>query len=200
MKKIPCLFQREFHERGRFTLLQAVTPGCEWVLAGEGTASRKWDGTACMVRDGVLYKRYDAKRGKVAPPGAIPCDEPDSVTGHHPHWVPVDADNPADKWHAAMWREYDIGSRDMPRLANGTIFEDGTYELVGPHFNGNPEEERIDVLHRHGDEPLSPPRTFDGLRQYLSEHRIEGIVFTHPDGRMCKIRRNDFSLPWGNKR
>ena len=52
MKKMPCLFVRQFHGRDHATLTEEVTPGCEWVLAGEGTASRKWDGTACMVRDG----------------------------------------------------------------------------------------------------------------------------------------------------
>ncbi len=59
MKKMPCLFRRTFHGHDSATLLREVTPGCEWVLAGEGIASRKWDGTACMVKDGVLYKRYD---------------------------------------------------------------------------------------------------------------------------------------------
>lgn len=81
MKKMPCLFQRTFHGHDSATLLREVTPGCEWVLAGEGVASRKWDGTACMVKDGALYKRYDAKRGKTPPPGAIPCGDPDPVTG-----------------------------------------------------------------------------------------------------------------------
>lgn len=44
MKKIPCLFVREFHPRadGRgqdFTLIDPVTPGLEWVLAGDGIAT-----------------------------------------------------------------------------------------------------------------------------------------------------------------
>lgn len=185
MKKMPCLFQRTFDGPGKATLLRDVAPGCEWVLAGEGSASRKWDGTACLVKDGVLYKRYDAKRGKAPPAGAIPCDEPDPITGHHPHWVPVDARNPADKWHAAAFFPSPRG---------------GTYELIGPHFNGNPEQQTSDNFRRHGDTPIEVTRTFDGIREYLAANMIEGIVFAHPDGRMCKIRRNDYGLSWGSKK
>jgi len=185
VKKMPCLFQRQFHGHNDATLLRKVTPGCEWVLAGEGTASRKWDGTACMILDGVLYKRYDAKHGKTPPPGAIPCDNPDPVTGHHPHWVRVDPSKPEDKWHVAMSRKW--------------IHDDGTYELVGPHFNGNPEGVPNDLLIRHGRDVIEVTRSFDGIRDYLAAHAIEGIVFAHPDGRMCKIRRNDYGLPWGAK-
>lgn len=193
MKKMPCLFQRTFDGPRKATLLRDVTPGCEWVLAGEGTASRKWDGTACLVRDGVLFKRYDAKRGKAPPANGIPCDEPDPVTGHWPHWVPIDAANPADKWHVAAFDTW-------TRTGAGYIPADGTYKLVGPHFNGNPEGLDRDVFKPHGDVPILVARDFDMLRAYLAQAQIEGIVFAHPDGRMCKIRRNDFGLVWGSKR
>lgn len=193
MKKMPCLFQRTFNGPSAATLHRDVTPGCEWVLAGDGTASRKWDGTACLVKDGVLFKRYDCKRGKVPPPGAIPCeDAPDPVTGHWPHWVRVNGGEPADKWHAAAFDAW-------TRSGAGYIPPNGTFELIGPHFNGNPESCGVEEFRRHGDTPLTPPRSFDGLREYLMNHAIEGIVFAHPDGRMCKIRRADFGLPWGSK-
>lgn len=189
MKKMPCLFQRVFNGPGNATLLRDVTPGCEWVLDGEGVGSRKWDGTACMVQGGVLHKRYDAKRGKAPPSNGVPCCEPDPVTGHWPHWVPVDDAAAADKWHAAAWAA--LGASPLA---------DGTYELIGPHFNGNPEGLTVDCFRRHGDAVIDVDRTFDGLRDYLAAHEVEGIVFAHPDGRMCKIRRNDFGLAWGAKR
>lgn len=197
MKKMPCLFQRTFHGHDSATLLRKVTPGCEWVLAGEGTASRKWDGTACLMRDGVLYKRYDAKRGKAPPLGAIPCDDPDPITGHHPHWVKVDPSKPEDKWHVEAWNkwldELNAGHRPGGRPV------DGTYELVGPHFNGNPEHWLTDSFVRHGKDVIDVVRSFEGIRLSLTDNTIEGIVFAHPDGRMCKIRRNDYGLPWGSK-
>lgn len=185
MKKIPCLFVRRFHGTSRATLTEEVTPGCEWVLAGEGIASRKWDGTACMVKDGVLYKRLDCKRGKTPPPGAIPCQEPDAVTGHWPHWVVVDFADPANRWFTEAYDD----------LCD-TRLEDGTYELIGPKVNGNPERCHKHVFRRHGDIALDVPRTYKGLANLLMAVRIEGIVFAHPDGRMCKIRRDDYGLPW----
>jgi hypothetical protein len=208
VKKMPCLFKRDHTDPRRPVLLREVTPGCEWVLAGEGTASRKWDGTACAVIGGVLYKRYDAKRDprtsqfRTPPEGAVPCCDPDPVTGHWPHWVPVRTDRPEDRHHVA--------ARCAP---NGVLsmkpLPDGTYELVGPSVNGNPE--RIDSLQfkRHGDVLLprlprqtlaSPPYAVDFmwhlLRLTLSDLPWEGLVFAHPDGRMCKIRRVDFGLTW----
>lgn len=183
MKKMPCLFQRVFNGPRDATLLPLVTVGCEWALAGEGLATRKWDGTACMVKDGALFKRYDAKRGKAPPVNGIPCDEPDPVTGHWPHWVPV-GDAPGDKWHAQAWSAFG----PLP---------DGTYELIGPHFNGNPEGLERDEFRRHGDTTVEDiDRTFDGLKAYLGYARLEGLVFHHPDGRMCKIRRKDFGHAW----
>lgn len=190
MKKMPCLFEREFHGRNSATLLETVTPGCEWVLAGEGTASIKRDGTACMIRDGQLYKRYDAKKDrktgeyKLPPAGAIPCDEPDPVTGHWPHWVAI---GPLDYWHQeAFARE-------------AAILFDGTYELCGPKISANPEGFREHTLVRHGVElvPLeSEELTFAGLRKRLDWMQVEGLVFAHEDGRFAKIRRRDYGFDW----
>lgn len=89
-------------------------------------ATRKYDGTACAIIDGLLYKRYDVKKGKAVPKFAIPCQEPDHITGHWPHWVLCQRDNPADKYH-------------FEGLDNLDRKEDGTYELCGPKIQGNPE-------------------------------------------------------------
>jgi hypothetical protein len=185
VKKIPCLFVRTFDGPRKSALTNDVTPGCEWVLDGEGVASRKWDGTACAVIDGKLYKRYDAKNGKRPPPNGIPCQDPDPVTGHHPHWVPIDPDNAADRWFVEAWSRWPL--------------PDGTYELIGPKINGNPEGVIEHLFMRHGAEVLDVPRTKDGIRQFLEANEIEGIVFAHPDGRMCKIRRADFGFTWGSR-
>lgn len=113
MRKIPCLFEREFHGRSRFTLRETVTPGCEWVLAGEGAATIKRDGTACMVAGGALYKRYDAKRDpksgefRTPPAIAIPCSDPDPETGHWPHWVLV-GEEPESRWHREAWSALEL--------------------------------------------------------------------------------------------
>ena len=205
MNKMPCLFERDFSDKNRPRLLETVTPGCEWVLAGEGAATRKWDGTACAVIKGELYKRYDAKRGKEPPPGAIPCCDPDPVTGHWPHWVKVDPRKADDRYHAQTWQRI-VGDLSVPR-PDGISYlprskelrplADGTFELCGPKVGSNAEGLPEHVLVRHGTDVLEDaPRTFAGLRDYLGEHLIEGIVFHHEDGRMCKIRRHDYGWPW----
>ena len=102
MKKIPTLFKRLYCEDGAVILTREVTEGMEWVLSRrkkeQGVATVKWDGAACAIIDGELYKRYDAKRGKQPPEGAIPCQDPDPVTGHWPHWVKVDPEKPENRW------------------------------------------------------------------------------------------------------
>jgi hypothetical protein len=154
----------------------------QWVLDGEGVATIKFDGTSCMVRDGKLFKRFDAKKGRTPPEGFIPCQaEPDPVTGHWPMWVPVTGD-PADKWHREAFLD---GS-----------FEDGTYELIGPKVQGNRYGVDRHSLVRHGADIVEVERTFEGLKAWVEAHQHEGLVFHHPDGRMAKLRRSDFSLPW----
>lgn len=148
MKKIISLFQRNYD--GDRLVRDEVTPGAEWVVSGEGVATRKWDGTACMVRAGRLYKRYDAKQGKTPPAGWEPCKEaPDPNTGHWPGWVPI-GDGPEDHWHRVAFAEFDGGPPEG----------DGTYELIGPKIQGNPEGFSGHVLMPHGDYVLmDAPRT-----------------------------------------
>ena len=179
---MPCLFQRDFTNKRNPVLLESVTPGCEWVINGEGVATRKWDGTAVLVLGGQAYARLDCKSGKTPPEEAIPCDPaPDPVTGHWPHWIK--AGRPEDKWIRDAFER------------SGTL-ADGTYEAVGPKIGSNHECLAEHRLYRHGDVELTAPRTFAGLREYLSGFMGEGIVFHHPDGRMCKIRRDDFGYRW----
>lgn len=192
---MPCLFEREFHGHNSATLLRTVTPGCEWVLAGEGVATRKFDGTACAIIGGALYKRYDAKRGKAAPAGAIPCDEPDPVTGHHPHWIAV-GEEPESRWHREAYPATGATLPDGTIETSAPCLLDGTYELCGPKLQGNPEQIKSHVLIPHGQHVLDAPRDWDGLRTYFETNRMEGIVWHHPDGRMCKLRRADYGLPW----
>ena len=178
MNKIPSLFTRNYD--GDRLVIDEVVPGSEWVMNGEGIATRKFDGTACMVKDGKLYKRYDRKKGKPAPKGWEPCeDSPDAHTGHWPGWLPVGG-LPEDKWHREAWENE---GRDLP---------DGTYELCGPKIQGNPEGFSKHVLIPHGQEPLPAPRTYAELKVYLGTHDYEGIVWHHIDGRMVKIKKKDF--------
>lgn len=180
MKKIISLFQRNYN--GDRLVFDKVVPGAEWVLAGEGLATRKYDGTCCLIRDGKLYKRYDAKHGKNPPIEFEPAQDSDPNTGHWPGWLPI-GEGPEDARHREALK------------ALGPIIVDGTYELCGPKVNGNPELLAAHKLIRHGDEILTnAPRAFDALQDYLRDLDIEGIVWHHPDGRMVKIKRRDFGF------
>ena len=185
MKKIPTLFERTFENQRVVCITNNVILGMEWVLDGEGVATIKIDGSCCAIIDGVYYKRYDAKKGKKPPAGAVPCCEPDAITGHHPHWVKVDFENSADKWFV---RAYENTLFDVP--------SDGTYEAIGLHFQSNPYGLCDDILEKHGVKHIEVERTFDGIRQYLSDNCIEGIVFWKDGEPRCKIKRTDFGLEW----
>ena len=186
MKKIPTLFERVFENRRLVGITDKVCPGMEWVLEGKGVATEKIDGSCTAIIDGVFYKRYDAKKGKKPPVGAIPCCSPDPVTGHHPHWVRIDSDNPSDKWFVNAYK-------NTPKVI------DGTYEAIGVHFQGNPYGLSDDILERHGVKRVEVERSFEGIKKYLEEHNIEGIVFWLNGEPKCKIKRSDFGFDWGNK-
>lgn len=187
MKKMKTLFNRHFEGNKIVGVDEFPTEGYEWVLQGEGVATQKLDGTCCLVKDGVLYARFDWKKGRKLPDGAIPCQEKaDEITGHFPHWVEV-KDQPQYKWHRLAFEKQNN-------------LEDGTYELIGVHFQNNPEKvESGDILVKHGSIILDDvPRNYRGIREYLRTHNIEGIVFHRENGEMCKIKRTDFGFDWNN--
>lgn len=183
MEKIPTVFERDWNgDRSR--VVTQVNPRCQWVIDGEGVATRKLDGTSCLVRGGKLFKRREVKDG--APwPADFELSTVDNETGKTVGWVPV-GDGPEDRYHREA---------TLPTL-------DGTYELVGPKVQGNPERREAHILIAHSGTGQYPdaPRTFDGLRDWLSGKDIEGVVFHHPDGRMAKIKLRDFGWKRGAPR
>jgi hypothetical protein len=179
MKKIPTVFER--NPKGLREIRNQVHPGSEWVLDGEGVATQKYDGTCCRVLNGQLYKRRTIRSGKPQPPEFIQEDF-DPNTGKYFGWLPV-TDAKEDKRHREA---FCIGVR----------FEDGTYELVGPKIQNNPEgyEDYQLLSHARATQYPDVPRTFEGLRAWLKDKDIEGLVFHHPDGRMAKVKKRDFGF------
>lgn len=205
MKKTPVVFVVD-HEQDMAT--NQVRSGSEWVLDGEGIATIKFDGQACLWQDGRLWKRFDRKLNKAAqwkknagkdlgpireelfrnpPDGFVPCEPtPDPVTFHWPGWVPVSDTDPADKWHREA-----LDNLEEP------MQEGQTYELVGPTLALNIYGLDRHRLWRHGRDVANlPNRSFEAIQDFLAGHEIEGLVFHHPDGRKAKIRRKDFQLFW----
>ena len=178
MQKIKNLFQ--FEEPGH-RITDRIQPDSQWVVDGKGIATRKFNGACCRILDGVLWKRYEVKKGKKPPEGFEPACEVDPNTGKQQGWVLVN-DGPEDKW----FREALIADRI-----------DGTYELCGPKVQGNPEGFSVHRLIPHGRCPIGNgivPTDFEGLRDFFKNFPHEGIVWHHPDGRMVKCRRKDFGF------
>jgi len=200
MKKVISLFKRDYE--GNRLVYDEVVEGAEWVIEGEGVATEKIDGTSCMIRDGKLYKRYDAKKGKTPSATFIPAQAPDPITGHWPGWVPI-GDGPEDRWHreaiegikldAVIYRQF--------RSLNWPPDEDVTVELIGPKVQWNKYGLSTHIIRPHGDHILwdAPYSSFDAIKKYLEDNpQYEGIVWWHIplDGRLVKIKRKDFGLKW----
>lgn len=180
MKKIPTLFERDWDGDRRY-VLPTVVPGCEWVINGEGTPTRKYDGTCVMFDGDRWWARREVKKGKPSPEGFVPLGT-DPETGKTIGWEPVEQSSFANL-HAEV----------LERPGN---YPPGTYELIGARVNGNPEGVIGHQLVPHGDDVMDDaPRDFDDLAKWLHERPYEGIVWHHPDGRMAKIKRRDFRAP-----
>lgn len=189
MRKIPTVFVRDFRTH---LVTPEVTPGCEWVLKGEGVPTRKFDGT-CVYKDdeGKWWARRTVKEGRTPPANFVPIEkakhrDTEITIG----WTPIE-DSP----HYGVW----LLARDASPTPDA-----GTYELIGPDIpepDANPE--RVSwpglVAHRAAVRlhhvPTSP--TFAKLGAYLTlkheECGMEGIVWHHPDGRMAKLKAKDFT-------
>lgn len=63
----------------------------------------------------------------------------------------------------------------------------------------NPYNYDYDALIKHGKEIVEVERTFEGIKKYLSEHEIEGLVFWKDGIPQCKIKRSDFGFEWSVK-
>lgn len=181
MKKIPTMFLRDTSGK-RPVITPEWNPECLWVRDGEGIATRKWDGSACLIHNGKFYRRleWDAQKG---PPPSI--------------WLHHDFNPAAQSGHG--WIEVGEGPDDwMHRLVldQASSLPPGTYELCGPKLNKNREQLNDYELKRHGDVEFNVVRTFEGVHDFMLVYMIEGLVFHHPDGRMAKIKRRDFALPW----
>jgi hypothetical protein len=181
MRKIPTVYLRDFDGNPKY-VTREPNPECAWVFAGEGVATRKYDGTCVMLDDdGRWWARREVKPGKDIPPNWVLADH-DAETGKAMGWEPIEQSSFA-KLHAEA-------------LTWLTDMEPGTYELIGPKINGNPERAPHHDLVFHDatiintDAPV--PLDFDGLRAWLHAHPFEGIVWHGPDGRYAKLKARDF--------
>lgn len=187
MQKIPTVFKRD--PENMKCVLSEVSPDCDWVLAGEGVATRKYDGTCCMFDGNQWWARREVRPGKKTPENFQAVNH-DENTGKTVGWELMSQSAFA-KWHAEA-----VANTAM---AYGEGPAPGTYELCGPKVNGNPERLDDHLLLSHDQAEvvettyLTPD--FDALRDLVVElgsRGVEGIVWHHQDGRMAKLKARDF--------
>ena len=131
---------------------------------GEGWATEKIDGTCCLIKDGRIYRRYDYKKGRTLPQGAIPCqEEPDPITGHFPHWLLCTENDPNAKYYLEAFE----------RQRNDNL-EEGTYELIGKHINGNPYNLDTDILEKEKKDRIEQVGLMTDLEiEYFNEEFVK---------------------------
>jgi hypothetical protein len=190
MKKIPTLFVRDPDNMALVT--DQVTPGCEWVIAGEGLPTRKYDGTCvALIPPHGWVGRREVKPGKEPPAGFIPVDT-DEVTGKTVGWEPI---------HQTSFFKFWVEAAERLVEERGDEMLFGTYELCGPKINGNPEGFDRHVLIRHSEAgvvwmPLlaDAEQIAHTIREVVCELKFEGVVWHHPDGRMAKLKVRDYGI------
>lgn len=196
MQKIPTLYVRDPDDRSR--VIDQVSAGCEWVFAGEGEATVKYDGTCVLIEHETVaaanllglsvYCRREVKAGKEAPDYFVEVGI-DPVTGHRMGWVPYSASGFAAFINEALTMNVD-GDPDP------ADWPEGTYELCGPAINNDRQGYGHHVLIRHDTAERIPalhhPESFEQLRTAILAAPAEGVVWWHPDGRRAKLKARDF--------
>ncbi len=182
MQKTPTLFVRD-RENTNQVIWGEVTDGCDWVLDGQGTPTRKYDGT-CVMFDGTQWwARREVRPGKKTPANFVEVND-DLRTGRRMGWIPL-GESSFHKQHAAALAVY-----EQPITA-------GTYELCGPQIatraGKNPENLEQHILVPHGNDVIADhtPGDVQALVLHARENGWEGIVWHHSDGRMAKLKVRD---------
>lgn len=198
MHKIPLLFKTD--EQRKYVIPE-VNRGAEWVFEEPTIAHRKYDGT-CLMRDTEdWWSRRSTKE-----PAKVKNFRPvvfDAITGKHFGWEPI-SQSPFFKF----WQEA-IGQQpldcDFLNMRDGA-YELGTYELLGPKINGNPEklkrhrlmphknaQQLGDIQHLELDLVEDVEVAYAELKRTLFYLPVEGVVFKNREmTKFAKLRRKDF--------
>src|SRR5262249_38315072 len=123
MREIPTIFVRDANDRGVVT--SQPPPARDWGFPGGGGPTPQEDGPGWTYDGDRCGARREVKPDRPTPDGFV-LVETDPTTGKSVGWEPVEQSAFA-KFHAEAVR------------AGGPEWHTGSYELVGPKVNGNPE-------------------------------------------------------------
>jgi len=192
MEKIKTIFELDYSSGKRVVTKNPNLETAGFVFENKGIARRKLNGSCCIVIGSNLFKRSTLKSTKPYPEEFIEVDL-DMNTEKIFGWVPVDFNDPCNKYHAQAWEDYINRQYGYPKT--------GTCELVGPKVQGNPEIYKRHTLVFHDETEVftDVPLDFDGMKAWMLGRDIEGIVFHGPEGQMAKIRQEDLGLVRGER-
>lgn len=202
MRKIPCMFEIDpvSHEA-----TDNINPKAMFIFDHpEARPTFKKDGTAVRFDEaGKWWVRRMVKKNKPAPEGFAPV-ETDPNTGNTFGWEPVENSGFA-KAHRVAMRHAE---------AEGTVFKPGTFEMVGPKINGNPERVGHHTIMVHGAETVTDFPTIAEMAEHMDDMKefmkpffedfkargIEGVVWWIMDNGeerpAVKMRCKDFFGGW----
>lgn len=187
MEKIPTLFIRNTENMKLVT--NVINPDCLWMLEGGAIPTIKKDGTNIQVwidngRCINIFKRRNPTREEKA-------------LGAQPEYILADINDPADQYIVAA-----VKATDFSNWPNGSF----SCEALGPKIQGGIESSvpclySFDLFPEVINEPIEI--TYDSIKEYLSKHEIEGIVWhkqTSNGTKLAKIKRRDFNFQWPVKK
>lgn len=196
MKKIPTLFKRAANG----FVIPELNEKAAWVLQEESTALRKYDGV-CFMFDGEEWWNRRSWQGRIKQKmdmyGIKPV-EYDPNTQKTFGWA---QDGSFGKYLRQALQYPPVHADAVPQASE---YLPGTYELVGPKINGNPEgfaQHRL-IYHARAEQlsninslnlnQLDVQQAYNALAATLSYVLVEGAVFYGSEGQLAKIKRRDF--------
>lgn len=199
MHKIPLLFKCLEHH-----VFPEINPAAAWVLDEPSIAHRKYDGTCMLFQNDIWYARREVKPNKSLPTNFITV-EYDKNTGKTFGWVPAIEGSFVAQWQEALTSP--PMDCDVLNMREG-LYESGTYELIGPKINNNPEHVSHHRLMPHKNaQQLGDIQTLEldlvqdvdqvyaDLKRTLFYLPVEGVVFKDKNmQKMAKLRRKDFDF------
>ena len=183
MKKIPTLFVRNVENMKLVT--SDINPEAAWMLEGGAVGTIKKDGTNICVTilDGKCIK-VEKRRNPTREEKAL---------GQEPAYIDTDRNDPQDQYIIAA-----VDATVFDNWPNGKW----SCEALGPKIQGGIES-KVPLLYPFEFDPSiideNVEITFESIKQYLTNHAIEGIVWYKKiaDGtNFAKIKRRDFGLKW----
>jgi hypothetical protein len=103
VKKIPTMFARDWDGDRRYVLPSSRRGATGSVSAGEGSPTRKYDGTCVMFDCDRGWAQREVREGKTAPAGFVELEH-DEETGKTVGWKPIEQSGFA-KLHAQALAE-----------------------------------------------------------------------------------------------